>query len=61
MANASLNFEDFYTLLTQTEAILNSRLLAPLSSDPNDFSPLTPLASAPEKNYISRLENYLPI
>lgn len=42
MGDASLTFEDLYSLLTQIEAILNSRLLTPLSSHPSDMSPLTP-------------------
>ena len=37
-----LNFEEMYTLLSQIEAVLNSRPLSPLSNDPNDLQPLTP-------------------
>lgn len=37
-----LTYEEYSTLLVQIEATLNSRPLYPMSSDPNDLSPLTP-------------------
>ncbi|XP_063837242.1 uncharacterized protein LOC135086456 isoform X1 [Ostrinia nubilalis] len=39
---ANLTYEEMYTVLVGIEGILNSRPLTPLSSDPNDFIPLTP-------------------
>lgn len=42
LGNASITYEEMYTVLTQIECVLNSRPLSPLSSDPNDYLPLTP-------------------
>lgn len=70
MGNAHLTFSQLYTLLTQIEAILNSRPLSPLSLDPNDMDPLTPshfligrpIAFIPEPSLLdvadNRLNNY---
>ncbi|XP_071051336.1 uncharacterized protein [Onthophagus taurus] len=58
-SNASFTFEDFYTLLVQIEAILNSRPLTPLSSDPNDLAPLTPAHFLIGKQLISPPDPYL--
>ncbi|XP_025263729.1 LOW QUALITY PROTEIN: uncharacterized protein LOC105255169, partial [Camponotus floridanus] len=63
-----MTFEEYATLLTEIEAILNSRSLTPLSNDPNDFDALTPahfliggsLSQPVENNYLGTPDNRLP-
>ena len=42
LKGSRLTIEEFQTITTQIEAILNSRPLSPLSTDINDFEALTP-------------------
>ncbi|XP_071042571.1 uncharacterized protein [Parasteatoda tepidariorum] len=67
LGHTILSYEEFYTLLVQIEACLNSRPITPISSDPNDLAPLTPghfltgqsLTSVPERDYSSLPDNRL--
>lgn len=59
VGNISLTFEGLYTVITEIEAILNSRPLLPISSDISDYQYLSPghflvgtaLTTYPETNY----------
>lgn len=66
-SNSLFTFEEFYTLSTEIESILNSRPLVPISSDINDISVLTPghfligdsLISLPEPDLLTIPSNRL--
>ncbi|KAL4148738.1 hypothetical protein QTP88_002906 [Uroleucon formosanum] len=67
VALVKLTYDEFYTLLVQIEACLNSRPLTPLSTDPLDLSVLTPghfligdsLVSLPESDISNLAHNLL--
>jgi len=67
MTSAIFTYEDFTTVIYQIEGILNSRPLAPVSEDPDDFGYLTPahlltgfnLQSLPEPDVLEIKLNHL--
>lgn len=60
--NANLTFEELYTFICKIEAVLNSRPITPISSDPNDLQVLTnghiligrPLIAMPQRDVLDR-------
>lgn len=67
LGDALLTFEEMYTILTQIEAVLNSRPLTPISNDPTDLRALIPghfligepLNATPQRNFVETPSNRL--
>lgn len=62
-----LTFEEYFTVTSEVEGILNSRPIVPMPSDPSDFSTLAlgyyligrPLNSIPDPNLFHKPDNNL--
>lgn len=69
LGNSSVTFEELYTVVVKIEAVLNSRPLTPLSSDPNGLATLTPshfligdvLTAIPQENVVNIPEKRLSL
>ncbi|XP_018562144.2 uncharacterized protein LOC108904181 [Anoplophora glabripennis] len=69
LGNSFLTYEELYTVVVQIEAVLNSRPLTPLSSDPADLIALTPshfligdvLTTIPQENVVDTPVNRLSL
>jgi len=67
LGNASLTFEEITTFLVRIEAVLISRPITPISSDPSEWSVLTPgqfligdsLRALPDRNEMDTRSNKL--
>ncbi|XP_036322049.1 uncharacterized protein LOC118736048 [Rhagoletis pomonella] len=67
IGDAALTFVEFYTVLKQVKAVLNSRPISALSDDPTDLTALTPghfligkaLIASPEPNLLETNINRL--
>ncbi|XP_065082433.1 uncharacterized protein LOC135704851 [Ochlerotatus camptorhynchus] len=67
VGGCKLSYEELYTTLTQIEAVLNSRPLAPCSDDPCDLSAITPahfligreMQAVPEPSYLDLKQSTL--
>ncbi|GFY20108.1 integrase catalytic domain-containing protein [Trichonephila clavipes] len=67
VGNLKMTLEEFLTIITQIEGILNSRPITPLSEDIDDLEVLTPghfligrpITSISEPNLLDKTENTL--
>ncbi|XP_036347073.1 uncharacterized protein LOC118756414 [Rhagoletis pomonella] len=61
LSSAHLTFEELQTVVIEVEAILNSRPLTPLSSDPNDGEALTPAHLLIGTSLLSMPDKYIDV